>query len=61
MNIDQRGPNQVIRTHTDITRALFNEFSHLMYATGSDVCSVHSGSGHSLIKLKHLRGNKGHS
>ena len=43
----------------DTRRALFIEFSHLMNTTRSDVCSVHSGPGHSFIKLKHLRGNKG--
>lgn len=34
------------------------ELTHLMDTTRSDVRSVHSGPGHSLIELKHLRGNK---
>lgn len=32
-----------------------------MHTTRSDVCSMHSGSRHSLIELKHLRRNKGHT
>lgn len=48
------------QTHTDTRWMSFTEFSHLMYTTRSDVCSVHPGSRHSLIELKHLRGNKQH-
>lgn len=44
---------------SDTREALFLELSHLMNTTRSDVCSVHPGPGHSFIKLKHLRGNKG--